>query len=155
MKAYEALKDLPQTAAQADEFTRQIVADLEAGELDPLKFKIFLKAFERFLDGVKPTLDKMARDEAEKYGEKSFELMGAKVELKEAGTRYDFSQCGWPVWERKKSALKQVELEVKQCEEFLKGVKSSISLNDEETGEVVTVYPPMKKSSSIVQITLK
>ena len=155
MKAYEALKDLPANKHEADEFTRQIVADLEAGEIDPLKFKIFMNALERFLDGIKPTLDRMARDQAEKYGERSFDLMGAKVELKEAGTRYDFSQCGWPVWQRKKDAAKAAEADVKACEEFLKGVKSSVSLTDEDTGEVVTVYPPVKKSTSIVQITLQ
>lgn len=154
VKAIDAFKDLPANAEQVAEFSRQIINELNDGEIEPLKFKIFLKGIEVFMDNIKPTLDEMARDEAEKYGQKQFDLLGARVELREVGTNYDYARCGFPAWERAEVDFKSASEKKKKAEKFLKGLRQSLSINDELTGEVVTVYPPAKSSKSAVVITL-
>jgi hypothetical protein len=155
MKASEAFKDMPITGDQITEFSRQLIAELDSGDLDPLKFKIALKAIEKTMEIIKPTLDKLARDAAEQYGEKSFNLIGAKVELKEAGARYDYTLCGWPVRNRIEVQRQEIDAKLKECDTFLKSIKSPTTIVDEDTGEVVTVHPPVKTATSTVQITFK
>jgi hypothetical protein len=154
MKAIEAFKDLPADAQQVAEFSRQIIQELMEGDIEPLKFKVFLKGLEVFMDNIKPTLDELAREEAEKYGQKQFDLMGSRIELREVGTKYDYSSCGFPTWERAEVDFKAASDKKKEAEKFLQSLKSSLSVNDEVTGEVVTVHPPVKSSKSAVVITL-
>jgi hypothetical protein len=154
MKASEAFKDLPATPEQVAEFSRQIIDELNAGELDALKFKIFLRGIEVFMDNIKPTLDELAREEAEKYGEKSFSLMGAKVELREVGTRYDYSKCGYSKLQHVTTELKTWEDQKKQCEKFLQALSGKTTVVNDVTGEIEDVYPPVKSSKSSVVITL-
>lgn len=153
MKAIEAFQHLPTTREQVQSFSDQLVFGLQAGDIEPLQFKIFLKGLEKVMENIKPVLDEMARSEAEKHG-KSFEIMGAKVELREAGTRYDYSSCGYPKWERSAAELKAKQEEVKGHEKFLQSLKGSMTIADEDTGEIITIYPPVKKSTSTIQITL-
>lgn len=154
MKAFEAFENLPSGAGEVAEFSRKLIEELNDGEIEPLKFKVFVKCLETVLANIKPTLDELALDEAEKYGQKSFGLLGAKIELREVGTRYNYSQCGYPEWERAEQKFKEISDRKKQIESLLQAVKKPMSMNDEETGEVVTVYPPVKSSTSSVVITL-
>jgi hypothetical protein len=154
MKAIEAFQHLPTTREQIETFSEQLIRGLESGDIEPLKFKVFLNGLDKVFANVKPLLDKMARDEAELHG-KSFDYMGAKVELREAGTRYDYSGCGFPKWERANAELKAKQEEVKVHEKFLQSLQGPIVIADEDTGEIITIYPPVKKSTSTIQITMK
>ena len=153
MKASESFAFLPSNRGEADTFAEKLIGELMDGELDPLRFKIFLKVCERWMSAVKEQADRLALEEAEKYG-KSFELLGAKCAVKEAAARYDFSGCGHPAWERYKSDEQAAVSHRKEIEETLKSLRESINIVDKETGEVLTVSPPVKSSTTIVEVRL-
>jgi len=79
---------------------------------------------------------------------------GTKIEEIEAATKYDYSGCGHPVWERYDQAEKSANNSKKEIEATLKTLKSSITFVDDETGEVVSVAPPKKTSVTTYKITL-
>lgn len=153
MKAFDAFNNLPFGRQEVMEFTELLRKEIQDGEIDPLRAKIFFAGLQRIIEAIKEPLDDAAVCEAEKYG-KSFEMYGAKLDTAEAGTKYDYSRCGHPKW----FAIKESEMELanqrRDLERQLQSLKSATLMGDPETGESWEVYPPMKSSKTIVKITL-
>jgi len=154
MNPLEAFNNLPTTSTEVAAFSSLLIEQIENGEIDALKFKIFLKHLEAVMDNIKEPLDRAAANEADKYGQRSFELLGAKVEMRELAVKYDYSHCGYPVWERADVTAKKAAEDKKAVEKFLGSLKEKVSVNDELTGEVCDVFPPMKSSKTSIVITL-
>jgi hypothetical protein len=116
-----------------------------------------IAALETFLKEVKADdrYAKAVRDEVEKYGKVYTAGSGAKIEVAEVGTKYDFSQCNDPILYQFEQRLQGAEEAVKQRKEFLKTVPLSGMDIITEDGEPVKVYPPSKSSKSSFKIELK
>lgn len=139
------------------EFNNSILAlknEVEEGNLDGLKVYVFLKGLEKSISGILPALLESARNEAEKYGSKSFSAFGAKVELKEVGTKWYFDNTQDPVYTRLFDAAANAKKSVSDREKFLKSLSDPMFVMDEETGEQVKVFPPRKESTSGISITI-
>lgn len=132
-----------------------ITSLVNSGEVNPLDVKLRLKAIEQVVKDAQDKIGQAVRDEAEKYGTRSFEYGSAKFELAEVGTKYDFENCGDPEYERLKQKLDDAKRELDERCSFLKSLKKSCTVVIEETGEVVTVNPPVKSSTSSIKITLR
>lgn len=101
----------------------------------------------RFIDGV--------RSEVELYGKLVLTKNDSKVELAETGTKYDYSNCGDAEYLLLLADLDKAKEMVKARETFLKGVPSKgLEVTDTNTGEIVTIYPPVKTSTSSFKVTL-
>ena len=59
MKAIEAFRDLPTTKDQVATFSDLLIAELRAGEIEPLKMKILMRCLESVSDRIKPLLDEL------------------------------------------------------------------------------------------------
>lgn len=95
------------------------------------------------------------RDEISKNG-KQIETNSAKLELSETGIKYNFDNCGDVIFEQLSQQLESIEADLKDRKEFLKTVPvSGLSVLNEQTGELCTIYPPSKQSTSTYKITLK
>jgi hypothetical protein len=95
------------------------------------------------------------RDEIAKNG-KQIETQSAKLELAETGVKYNFDNCGDAIYQQLEQQLQSIEADLKDRKEFLKTVPlSGLSIINEQTGEVCTIYPPSKQSTSTYKITLK
>ena len=106
-----------------------------------------LRANKQFSDYV--------RDEIAKNG-KQIETQSAKLELAETGVKYNFDNCADALYQQLEQQLQSVESDLKDRKEFLKTVPlSGLSIINEQTGEVSTIYPPSKQSTSTYKITLK
>ena len=106
-----------------------------------------LRANKQFSDYV--------RDEIAKNG-KQIETQSAKLELAETGVKYNFDNCGDALYQQLEQQLQSIEADLKDRKEFLKTVPlSGLSIINEQTGEVCTIYPPSKQSTSTYKITLK
>jgi hypothetical protein len=149
----EAFKDLPSSPDEVEHFTKLLREEIALGEVDPLKMKIFLKGLERVIEGVKDLLDPLARDEAEKYSSKEFEVLGWKVALREVGQKYNYDNCGHPVYARLKEEVKPKLDEIKSIEKTLQTLKGNTIITDPETGETCEVFPPVKSSTSSIVIS--
>lgn len=143
--------------ANREELAIQIVEAMDAGELNPLDIHYQVKAMEDFIKVL--TGNTRYKDyvltEGMKHG-KSFEFNGSKMEIKETGVKYDYSNCGDQEW----SAI-EVEINVrkekqKEREKFLKSLPiEGIEIVSNETGEVIKVYPPSKSYTTSIAVTLK
>lgn len=156
-------KEIGLTLFNSMDVTRQSIGETVAvilkavddGAVNPLEARIRLKAIEEVVSTASSSIAKYVRDEAEKHGTKSFDYMGAKVELAETGVNYNYDVCGDPEWEELQVSLKQLKADIKAREEFLKFLKKPITVANEETGEIVTINPPVKTSTSGVKISIK
>lgn len=131
-----------------------VQSQIENGEINPLELLRTFKTLEKLIENVKPILDKAALAEAEKYPEKTVELLGAKFTKKEGTPTYDWSVCNDEVLNELQANQKEYVEVIKKRQEFLKNISGSIQLVTKE-GEVVDIYPPVKSSKSIVQVTIE
>lgn len=141
---------------QRQSFALDLVSKIENGEVDPLKIHLQVKAMEDIIKLLNDnTIYKKAiLDGAEKFGQKSFQFMNSKVEIKEVGVKYDFSQCGDPVYQQYEQFAESTKASLKERADFLKTVPAKgmeLKIDD----ELVTVYPPSKSSTTSIAVTLK
>lgn len=127
---------------------------LEKG--NPLEVAESIKVMEEIIEGVKK--DKRYKsyslDELAKYGKAGYTSpRGVKIEQFEAGTKYDYSQCGDEYLAELYDQQKSLEARVKEREAFLKTVTGS-GLNILRGDELITVYPPSKTSTTTYKVTL-
>lgn len=145
----------PTTKEQIAAFTDKIVGEVESGAINALELHIKLTAIENCFKQVKERIAEAVMEEVNVYSEKSFEMFGAKVEKAELGVKYDFTLCNDPKYVSYKTEQEKIEKDIKEREKFLKGIPKSIELTNEETGEITTVYPPVKSSKSGIKVILK
>jgi hypothetical protein len=149
-----SLYDLTKT--ERGEFVTRLVDKLDAGEANPLQVHKQVKSMEDLIKQITANEDyrKHLLDEAGKYG-KSFELNGAKYQVKEAGTKYDYSQCNDPFYDELQAAAILAAEKLKARAIFLQSLPTSgMIITDPLTGETYTAYPPSKSSTTTVSITL-
>ncbi len=153
MNNIELIKSGPQTGDQILDFQNEILDSVTNGFEDPLFLLVKLKAFTKALDGAIDSIQEFALSEAQKHG-KSFAIYGAKVEVKEMGTKWYFDKTGDPIIARIANQKDQISKEEKDRQSFLKTLKEKTSFLDEESGEVFTVYPARKESKTGIAISI-
>ena len=94
--------------------------------------------------------------EVTKFGRGYVTPGGTKMEVGEFGTKYDFSKCGDLIFDQLEQQQKSIDEAVKERKEFLKKVPSEgMQVLDSNSGEVITIYPPSKSSSTSVKFTIQ
>ena len=106
------------------------------------------------LDAINEQTKDLQLTEAQKYGAKSFDFGGAKIEVSELGTKYNYSVCNDSEINDLMKEMDFLKAKIKARETFLKAItdKLEVVVNGEE---VVTLYPPNKSSTTGLKITLK
>jgi len=153
MNNIELIKSGPQTGDQILDFQNEILDSVTNGFEDPLFLLVKLKAFTKALDGAIDSIQEYALSEAQKHG-KSFAIYGAKVDVKEMGTKWFFDKTGDPIIARIAEQKDQIGKAEKDRQSFLKTLKEKVSFLDEESGEVFTVYPARKESKTGIAISI-
>jgi len=143
--------------ANREELAIQIVEAIDAGDLNPLDIHYQVKAMEDFIKVL--TGNTRYKDyvltEGMKHG-KSFEFNGSKMEIKETGVKYDYSNCGDQEWSALEVEINRRKELQKEREKYLKSVPAEgVEIVSNETGEVIKVYPPSKSSTTSIAVTLK
>ena len=144
------------TKTERGEFVTRLVEKLESGEVEPLKAHKQVKCMEDLIKQItaNDTYKQYLIDEAGKYG-KSFQLHGAEYQVKEAGTKYDYSQCNDPELATMQQQLDELTEVVKNRQKFLQlAPPEGIEVLEDKTGEVYRIYPPAKSSTTTVTIKL-
>lgn len=136
-------------------FVTQVLDAVKEGTTNPLQLQLQIRCMEDIIKQITadPIYKEMLLTEAQKYG-KSFDFHSSKVEVKEAGTKYDYAACGDPVMSQLKQLAEEAGAAVKERENFLKGVPvegMDVRIDD----ELVTIHRPIKTSTTTVAITLK
>lgn len=148
------LNQFPITENGLAEFTIRILEALNSGEVNPLDLKLQFKAIDMVSEVVKNRMNELALNEASKHGKK-FEYRGFEIREQELGTKFIFDGCGdarWTVLEAERVRLVE---SLKERETFLKSLVTTCTIVDEDTGDVSTIYPPVKKSTTGLVLSLK
>lgn len=145
----------PSTQTSIDLFSDGVIQSVQAGEVNPLAVLVQIRAMEKAFERVLKEIKDNIMTEAGKYPEKEFEYNGNKITKAEHGTTYDYKNCGDPVYEQRLKIVEEASKQLKERAEFLKAVKEPFSLLDEGTGEVVTITPPTKKSTSGLNVSIR
>lgn len=136
-------------------FAQGVVNNAKDGLINPLKLHLQVKCLEDLIKQItsNPDYKELTLDEAYKYG-KTFEQYNAKFEIKEAGVKYDYSNCGDPIIADLLQQQTELEAKVKERQALLKAIPISgqeILIGD----ELVKIYPPVKTSSTTISVNLK
>jgi hypothetical protein len=150
-----ALRMLATTQTEIDRFSDGLIRSVKDGEVNPLEILVMLRAFDKVSKRVLSEIDENYLKEADKYPEKKFELFGASIEKAEVGTSYDYTVCCDPIFEERESAMNAAKTLVDERKDFLKALKEPMTMIHEPTGEVITIRPPAKKSSSGLKVTIR
>lgn len=150
--------------SQRESFVLDIVARIDAGEIDPLKVHLQIKAMEDVInrltntDKKKNSLAELAGvyknsllEAASRYG-KSFELHNAKFEQKEVGTKYDYSVCEDVTYNELSAQMEDLKAKMKEREKFLQNVPEE-GIADPTNGNMI--YRAAKSSTTSIAVTLK
>lgn len=146
-----ALIDTNKESRQA--FIKASIANLKDGGADPLLFHIHVKNMESMIKDLTGNKEykNLVHEAAVPYG-KSFERHNATVEIKEAGTRWNYDRCEDTVWISLQMELAELTKKIKEREAFLQNVPEG-GIVDPEHGNMI--YRASKSSSTTVAITLK
>lgn len=106
-----------------------------------------VKADDRFKDAI--------RTEIAKEGKAAQLPSGAKLELAETGTKYDYSQCGDDDLIDLLQQQSDIEEQIKQRQDMLKNLpESGIDIAMKTSGEMKRIFRPAKTSISSYKVTL-
>lgn len=118
------------------------------GDIDPVEFSIRCDFVIKCLEQAK----KNAQQETLSKIDKETTLLGAKVKVVDAGTKYDYTDN--IIWQNVEQRLKPILEEKKNIEDKIKmATKIGKSIIDESSGEVIA-SPVTKTSTTTLKITL-
>jgi hypothetical protein len=129
--------------ADIERFSNSIVHSVLDGDLDPFAVHIRAKAVIKALEAIITQTEELAREQASRYGEKSFTAYGAKIELRDGYDSPDFS---------KDEVAVGLTEQLKARQDLLKQafkLRDKAAIVDPQTGEIVPVMPLKTTKSSI------
>ena len=135
-------------------FADGILTALDQGEMTAMDVALRFKFFEDLIAATKEQLRPLVVEELNNYhvGEDIVRYNG-QFKVKEAGTRYDFTNCNDPEWNRLTEVITNFTNGLKAREKFLRTLTKPLTTVDEQTGEVVTINPPVKTSTTTYAIS--
>lgn len=141
--------------SKQSDFAQNLINSVVGGEVDPIAAFCQLKGLYDSLGlFLKSEEVKMAVESAkEKWGTAPAEFQGAKLTITESGVKYDYSVCGDSRWNELTKKKAEIDAEIKEREIFLRGIKGSETIIDEETGVVEKISAPVRTASSCVKVT--
>jgi len=146
----------PTTKQDIAHFTDKLVGEVESGAVSALEVHVKLTALEKCFKQVKDRVNALTMDEVNLHPEKTFDVFGNKVEKSELGISYDFSNCGDPIYIEINRQIDELKVKLKERESLLKSIThGSLHVAMEDTGEMVELFAPVRKSTSGIKVTLK
>ena len=152
--AISTLSQLPETKQQIETFAYSLEQGLNNGQIVASDLLRFQKAMEKVFEKIKPTLIENALNEISQY-EKNSVIKGSEFSIVEAGVKYDYSNCNDIEYNTLNTQLEAIKSTLKDRETFLKSIKEPLQMIDKNSGEVYTIYPPKKTSSTTLKVTFK
>lgn len=129
---------------------------IDEGHYNVLTLAVRLKYFKDMAAAIEERMRRYVLDDLGKYP-KGQEIVhhNALFTAKDAGVRYDFTGCGDPQWDDLNDSLNSIKAKMKEREKLLRSIKGSMTIVDEATGEVCTVYEPVRTATPTYQMEWK
>ena len=125
-----------------------------SGEQNPLKTAVHLKALEEVIKKLRTDeqIQDYTLEQALLENEKTFKMYGAEIQIKEMGTKYDYSDCNDSLLDGLYYKMNELKTEIKDRETMLKSISEKSPAVSME-GEILN--RPTKTSKTGISITLK
>lgn len=139
----------------AQQYAAQIINQVEDGGRETLVALAQLEFFSQVIDAAKARIREIATDELDLFGAEAktgVTKYGATFKLKETGVRYNYTHT--PKFNEIKAKEDAIAEQRKALEEQLKILKSAATMIDQETGEMIDLFPPIKSSKTTCEISL-
>lgn len=147
----------PQTKSEIKMFAQNMINSVVDGNVDPLKTKVQISALKKALETIEENEEfkQCVMNETDKYQKSELlNLFNAKIEIRETGVKYDFSECGLPEYNEIDKHIETLTLRKKTLETRLKSISEPEQFIDPQSGEMVMLKPPTKQSKNSVVITI-
>lgn len=151
----EKVKSFPITKNEIALFAERLNEALDSGELGALETLLRFKSIEKILEQVKPTLDKMVLNEASKYPEKQIEMFGVKFLKKNGPAQWDYTACNDAQYNLLKNYKDEYDKKFKERAEFLQTLPEPMVVVDEDSGEIIKIFPATKSQKELVQVNFQ
>tara|TARA_R110000868_G_scaffold239877_1_gene494373 strand:+ start:3035 stop:3532 length:498 start_codon:yes stop_codon:yes gene_type:complete len=135
-------------------FASKVINEVEAGNVDPLKVKLYCKTMESIAEKIDKGTIENQKTAAAKYGEKPFMFSGAELHLTATYTVYDFANCGDSKLVEMEAQMDALKKEIEARKTFLKSITQPFTKVDED-GTVEVLSPPNKKQTMGVKCSIK
>jgi len=111
------------------------------GELNALEAYVELKRTEKLLKDVLKGVKEQAVEEAEKYGEKTFDAFGATIEMRAGGGTWNYKDLPW--WDSFKAKQEAAQKAYKSSQVYMTIV--------DDNGEIIkpAIYKPNSPTISV------
>ena len=157
MNTIKLFDNYPKSKFDQQMLANDIILHVIEGEDNPIETYIKARSMLEALKIV--TDDDRIKDlvitEVEKYGNKA-EYNSANLQVKDVGVKYDYSVCNDQIYTDLLYMLNDIKEQIKIREKFLSKIPSEgTTIVYEQTGEVRTIYPPIKQGSQGITITFK
>lgn len=144
---------LPSGKEQIKSFVSDFKARIVSGERNAIEMLTQLKYAEKTLSELltDEELDAYFLDEAEKYHkDELLNLNGCKLQVREVGTRYDYSVTNDTVLEDLERQKKQLDAQIKERQKMLQTLSGEIYNEDG-----VQLQRPVKSSKTKLTVTIQ
>lgn len=129
--------------------------EVSAGNYDSLKGLILALKGKALFTDLEKALRPMANADYLDKLKKGYSIHDVSIEQATTKTEYDYSVCKDAVYEGLVVAADKADANLKERQSFLKAINGKLTVVDEDSGEVSTIYPPNKLQSDGLKITLK
>lgn len=154
MNVLSTLKVMPETKAEIKLFGDSLINSIQFGDINPLELDGRLKAMEELIKHVRSSQELIdgLLIESDKYNQKSFEEGNFKYQVKEVGTKYDFSECDDQEWIETNEKIKELSEAKKERETLLKSIRPDTVIFGNDG---IQLHAPSKTSTTKVITLLK
>lgn len=156
MKEITLFGEIPVTRTGQKELVDIMKKGLADGETNPIEAVVKAKSMYEVLSSFLKDDDvkELVVNECEKYGKgETPSFAGAKVQVKETGVKWDYTDCGDPVYDSLSIQMEELKQRMKQRESYLKTITERKTEIDEATGEIYTILPPVRTATTSYSIT--
>jgi len=149
------LTSMPSTKDSLELFVSKTVDMVKSGIVNPLDLKCQLKFIEKAIDKIDQETKEDQLKEIDKYCKGGCNVNGFKIEKAEVATKYDYEYCNDYEWNTLNEKISTLSILLKAREKFLKNITQPIGFVSEVTGgELITINPPLKTSTTSVKLTM-
>lgn len=138
--------------AQINHLVHLITENISVNGGEVIKTLALCSKYQHLFAELEKNLKELAVNELYKYDKARFETHNVEMQVAEVGTRYDFSAT--KSWVDLQDQIDSIKEKQKDIEKMLKTIKSKTIIVDEETGEALEYWPPVKSSTTSIKRTI-
>lgn len=137
------------------DIARSVVHNIQQGETDALRAYIAVKKGSELFKQLEENIKPYAVEKANPPKGGALEMYSCKIEQAEVGVKYDYAHCEDPELDKLTDKIDKYTKQRKEREKFLQALKKDHTYVDEETGDIITIHPPVKSGQMSIKTTIK